>query len=85
MYDLVKRSDNINIALLSVIYAGDYLYIDDISIDDNTRANYYRLLMPIYMREYNSKREARQRGIENAKAHNIYKGRKKNKNRSTFA
>ncbi len=79
MYELVKRSDNINKALLSVICAGDYLYTNDISIDDNTRANYYRLLMPIYMREYNSKRNAQQRGIEIAKAHNVYKGRKKTK------
>lgn len=77
MYDLVRRSDNINKALLSVICAGDYLYADDITIDDTTRANYYRLLMPIYAREYNSRRNAQQRGIDNAKVHNAYKGRKK--------
>ena len=77
MYDLVKRSDNIIKTLLSLICAGDYLYAEDVTIDDSTRAIYYRLLIPIYTREYNSRRSAQQRGIENAKAHNVCKGRKK--------
>ena len=77
MYDLVKRSDNIIKTLLSLICAGDYLYAEDVTIDDSKRAICYRLLMPIYTREYNSRRSAQQRGIENAKAHNVYKGRKK--------
>ena len=77
MYDLVKRSDNINKALLSVICAGDYLYAEDITIDDNTRADYYRLLMPIYTNEYNSRRKAQQKGIDCAKVHGAYKGRER--------
>ncbi len=79
MYDLVKRSDNINRVILSIICAGDYLYSDEITIDDNTRVNFYHLLMPIYIREYNLKKTAQKQGIENAKAHNVYKGRRKSK------
>ena len=77
MFDLVKRSDNINKALLTVICAGDYLYADDITIDDSTRGDYYRLLMPVYMREYNLKKIAQQKGIETAKERKVYKGREK--------
>lgn len=79
MYDLVKKADNLNKVLLSIISAGDYLYADDIIIDDSTRSNYYRFLMPIYMREYDIKRKTQQKGIDYAKAHNVYKGRKKSK------
>ncbi len=77
MYDLVKRADNINKALLSVICAGDYLHADDITIDDSTRASYYRLLLPIYTREYEARKRAQRKGIEKAKEDNVYKGRKK--------
>ena len=77
MYELVKRSDKINRVLLAIICAGDYLYSDDITIDDDTRGDYYRLLMPIYMREYETKKRAQKKGIERAKARDVYKGRKK--------
>jgi predicted DNA-binding protein (UPF0251 family) len=79
MYDLVMRSDDINRTLLSIVCAGDYLHADDIALDDSTRAIYYRLLIALYTKEYNSKRRAIQRGIEAAKARSAYKGRKKAK------
>lgn len=75
MYDLVKRSDNINKKLLQIICFGDYLYADDITIDDVSRPYYYRLLMSIYIRDYKRKKNQRNIGIERAKAKNAYKGR----------
>lgn len=75
MYDLVRRSDSINKKLLDIICFGDNLYANDIVIDDESRHHYYRLLMPMYIREYERKKMLRMRGIARAKAQNIYKGR----------
>ena len=75
MYDLVKRSDNINKKLLQIICFGDYLYADDITIDDISRPHYYRVLMPIYIREFERKKMQRAIGIARAKEQNAYKGR----------
>ena len=75
MYDLVKRSDSLNKKLLEIICFGDYLYADDIIIDDKSRLYYYRLLMPMYIREFERKKKLRMRGIEKAKEQNVYKGR----------
>ena len=77
MYDLVRRSDSLNKKLLEIICFGDYLYADDIVIDDNSRLYYYRLLMPMYIREFERKKRLRMRGIEKAKEQNVYKGRGK--------
>lgn len=75
MYDLVKRSDNINKKLLQIICFGDFLYADDITIDDISRPHYYRVLMPIYIREFKRKKMQRAIGIARAKEQNAYKGR----------
>ena len=77
MYDLVRRSDSLNKKLLEIICFGDYLYADDIVIDDKSRPYYYRLLMPMYIREFERKKRLRMRGIEKAKEQNVYKGRGK--------
>ena len=75
MYDLVKRSDNIHKKLLQIICFGDYLYADDITIDDISRLHYYRVLMPIYTREYERRKVQRTIGIAKAKERGAYKGR----------
>ncbi|MBO5068139.1 MAG: hypothetical protein J6C62_07045 [Clostridia bacterium] len=75
MYDLVRRSDSLNKKLLEIICFGDYLYADDIIIDDKSRLYYYRLLMPMYIREFERKKRLRMCGIEKAKEQNVYKGR----------
>lgn len=76
MYDLVKRSDALNKKLLEIICFGDYLYADDIIIDDKSRLYYYRLLMPMYIREFERKKRLKICGIEKAKEQNVYKGRR---------
>lgn len=75
MYDLVKRSDNIIRKLLEIICYGDCLSCEEISINDATRSLYYKLLMPIYVKDYNTKRKARLDGIERAVRKNAYHGR----------
>ncbi len=75
MYELVKRSDNLIKKLLGIICFGDYLESSEIVIDDTTRGMYYRLFLPMYIREYENMQTARKRGIENAKQNNVYKGR----------
>ena len=75
MYDLVKRSDNIHKKLLQIICFGDYLYAEDITIDDESRSHYYRVLMPIYTREYERRKAQRTVGIAKAKERGAYKGR----------
>ena len=77
MYDLVKRSDNIHKKLLQIICFGDYLYAEDMTIDDETRSHYYRVLMPIYAREYERRRIQRNIGVARAKERGAYKGRAK--------
>ena len=76
MYDLVKRSDSINKKLLEIICFGDNLYTDEIVIDDKSRMYYYKLLMPMYIREYEQRKVHRMEGIEKAKEGNVYKGRR---------
>ena len=75
MYDLVKRSDNIHKKLLQIICFGDYLYAEDITIDDISRLHYYRVLMPIYTREYECRKVRRNIGVARAKERGAYKGR----------
>ncbi len=77
MFDLVKRSDSLHKKLLEIICFGDYLYADDIVIDDNSRSYYYRLLMAMYIREYERKRTLKMNGIEKRKEQYAYKGRTK--------
>ena len=76
MYDLVRRSDSLNKKLLEIICFGDYLYADDVIIDDQSRLYYYRLLMPMYIHEFERKKTLKMRGIEKAKEQNVYKGRR---------
>ena len=76
MYDLVRRSDSLNKKLLEIICFGDYLYADDIIIDDKSRFYYYRLLMSMYIRDFERKKRLKMRGIEKAKEQNVYKGRR---------
>ena len=75
MYDLVKRSDNIYRKLLEIICFGDYLYANDITIDDLSRPHYYRILMPIYIHEYEKRKVCKNIGIAKAKEKKVYKGR----------
>lgn len=75
MYDLVKKSDTINKKLLQIICLGDYLYTDEIVIDDDTRNCYYRLLMPMYVKDFETAKAKRKSGIEKAKLQKVYKGR----------
>ena len=77
MFNLVKRSDSINRALLDIICYGNYLKCKEIIIDDNNRKYYYDLLMPIYIREYTLRKYQIMNGIKDAKEKDIYKGRKK--------
>lgn len=77
MFDLVKRSDSINGALLNIICYGSYLNCKEIIINDNNRKDYYKLLMPIYIKEYNLRRNQIMHGIKKAKESDTYKGRKK--------
>lgn len=77
MFNLVKRFDSINGALLDIICYGDYLNCKEIVINDSNRKDYYNLLMPIYIKEYTSRRNQIMHGIKEAKENEIYKGRKK--------
>lgn len=77
MFNLVKRFDSINGALLDIICYGDYLNCKEIVINDNNRKDYYNLLMPIYIKEYTLRRNQIMRGINEAKENDTYKGRKR--------
>ena len=77
MFNLVKRFDSINGALLDIICYGDYLECKEITINDDNRKDYYNLLMPIYIKEYSLRRNKIMHGIKDAKENNVYKGRKK--------
>lgn len=77
MFNIVKRSDSINRALLDIICYGNYLKCKEIIIDDNNRKYYYDLLMPIYIKEYTLRKYQIMNGIKDAKEKDIYKGRKK--------
>lgn len=76
MFDLTKRLDSLTKALLDIICYGDYLECQEISINDRNRVDYYNLLMPIYIKEYQLRRTKINNGIYIAKENNIYKGRK---------
>lgn len=77
MFHLVKRSDSIHKKLLEIICRGQSLECDEITINDYNRKDYYRLLMPIYIKEYERRKEKINRGIALAKENHAYKGRKK--------
>lgn len=76
MFDLTKRSDNIIKALLEIICYGKNLNCKEISINNDNRLDYYKLLMPIYIKDYKLKRDRINKGITEAKLKNTYKGRK---------
>lgn len=75
MYDLGCPSNRIIERLLEIICYGDCLYCDEITINDETRAQHYRLLMAMFIRNYNDKRNARLDGIKRAARNNAYHGR----------
>ena len=75
MYDLVPRSDLLIGKLLDIICFGDYLFSEEIEINDHNRKDYYRLLMPMYIEAYERKRKTRLDGIEEAKNKRLYRGR----------
>lgn len=77
MFELTDRVDSLNKALLDIICYGNYLDCQEISINDQNRQDYYHLLMPIYMKEYQLKRIRINNGIKIAKSNKIYHGRKK--------
>lgn len=76
MFELTNRLDSLNKALLDIIAFGGYLECEEISINDRNRKDYYDLLMPIYMKNYQLKRTRINDGISKAKANHIYKGRR---------
>lgn len=75
MYQLVDRYDKIVRKLLEIICFGDCLICDEIIINDDNRAEYYKLFMSMYVKDYHVKRAARLAGIDRAKANNLYRGR----------
>lgn len=75
MYQLVDGHDKIIRKLLEIICFGDCLISDEININDDNRAEYYRLFMAMYVKDYNYRKSARLAGIERAKANNQYRGR----------
>ena len=77
MFDLTSKYDGLTKELLKIICRGGYLNCDEIIIDDDNREDYYNLLMPMYIKKYNSQKEKIKQGIEIAKANNLYKGRKR--------
>lgn len=77
IFDLVDRSDRIIKKLLQIICYGDNLVSKEIIINDDNRLDYYRLLMTLYVDDYNRKRIARLAGIKEAKKRNAYCGRAK--------
>ncbi len=77
MYNLVSRSNLLIGKLLEIICFGDYLHTKEIDINDKNRGDYYRFLMPIYIEDYEQKKQAIRDGIDRAKTANVYKGRKK--------
>lgn len=77
MFNLVKRFDSMNGALLDIICYGDYLNCKEIVINDDNRKDYYNLLMPIYIKEFTLRRNQIMHGIKEAKENDTYKGRKK--------
>lgn len=77
MFDLAKRSDAVIGELLRIICYGDYLHTDEIEINDKTRIDYYDLLMPLYIHNYNLRRIVQQKGIDLAKEKRSFKGRER--------
>lgn len=75
MYDLVEKSSLLIGKLLDIICFGDYLHTDEIEITDRNRADYYRLLMPMYINAFIRNKNAHAKGINSAKKRGIYKGR----------
>lgn len=75
MYQLVDRYDKILRKLLEIICFGDCLISDEIVINDENRAEYYRLFMAMYVKDYHVKRSTRLAGINKAKTNNLYHGR----------
>lgn len=59
MYQLVDRYDKIVRKLLEIICFGDCLSCDEIIINDDNRAEYYRLFMSMYVKDYQAKRATR--------------------------
>lgn len=76
MYDLVKRSDSICKELLKIVCAGDNLECMEISINDNNRKDYYRLLSAMYKKNMENRKIAQREGIRLATEKDVYKGRK---------
>lgn len=75
MYDLVNRSDLLIGKLLRIICFGDCLYTEETNITDANRADYYRLLMPIYIDSFIRRKRTRIEGIREARKRGAYKGR----------
>ena len=75
MYDLVDRSDQMVKKLLQIICYGDYLECKEIIINDETRLDYYKFLMALYIKDYDTKRKARLDGIKRAVDSKVYRGR----------
>ena len=77
MFDLTNQYLTIEKTLLNILISGNNLDCREIIINDSNRKLYYDLLMPIYKRKYNDKKEKIKEGIAKAKQEKIYKGRKK--------
>lgn len=77
MFELTKRYDSLDNALLKIICSGKNLECSEISINDDNRKDYYKFLMPIYIKKYNLRKHKINEGVIKAKNNNVYKGRKK--------
>ena len=76
MFNLVNRFDSLNRALLLKICRGESIRSKELELNDSNRKEFYDFLMPIYIKEYNAKKEKILKGVEKAKENNVYKGRK---------
>ena len=75
MYNLGNNITNVNKALLNAICMGDDIISPEITINDETRHQYYKYLMTTYIKDIDLKKKRQKKGIDKAKETGIYKGR----------
>lgn len=64
-------------AILEAICAGNRIEADGFTIDDANRSAWYSLLMDLYRREYQWRKDRRREGIQKGSASGHYAGRKR--------
>ena len=63
--------------LLTIITTGASLEAHDMSIHPGNREDVYKIVYNLYKTEYLKRKEKQQKGIQQARQNNVYKGRKK--------